>query len=49
MLIIRDGEFIRLTRRDRQRRKQSDRQIFADALLNPVPPSDQAIKDARWY
>jgi hypothetical protein len=40
MLIIKDGEFIRLTRRDRQ--------VFADALLNPVPPSDRVVNNA-WY
>jgi uncharacterized protein (DUF1778 family) len=39
--IIKDGEFIELTNRDRQ--------FFADALLNPVPPSDQAMADALWY
>jgi uncharacterized protein (DUF1778 family) len=39
--IIKDGEFIELTDRDRQ--------VFAEALLNPVPPSDQAYADAQWY
>jgi uncharacterized protein (DUF1778 family) len=39
--IIKDGEFIELTSRDRQ--------AFADALLNLVPPSDQSIADAHWY
>ncbi len=39
--IIKDGEFIELTNRDRQ--------VFADALLNPVPPSERSIADARWY
>lgn len=39
--IVKDGEFIELTNRDRQ--------VFADALLNPLPPSDRAIADARWY
>jgi uncharacterized protein (DUF1778 family) len=41
MLIVKDGEFVRLTRHDRQ--------VFVDALLNPVPPSDRAVNDARWY
>jgi hypothetical protein len=41
MLIMTDGEFVELTRRDRQ--------AFADALLNPVPPSDRAVADALWY
>jgi hypothetical protein len=41
MLVIKDGEFTELTERDRQ--------AFADALLNLVPPSDQAVNDARWY
>jgi uncharacterized protein (DUF1778 family) len=41
MQIIKDSEFIDLTNRDRQ--------AFADALLNPVPPSDRAVADARWY
>jgi hypothetical protein len=39
--IVKDGEFIELTNRDRQ--------VFADALLNPLPPSDRAVADARWY
>jgi uncharacterized protein (DUF1778 family) len=39
--IVKDGEFIELTNRDRQ--------VFADALLNPLPPSSQAVADARWY
>jgi uncharacterized protein (DUF1778 family) len=41
MMIIKDRDFIRLTKRDRQ--------TFADALLDPVPPSDRAVNDARWY
>jgi hypothetical protein len=41
MLIMMDGEFVELTRRDRQ--------AFADALLNPVPLSDRAVADALWY
>jgi uncharacterized protein (DUF1778 family) len=39
--IVKDGEFIELTNRDRQ--------VFADALLNPLPPSSQAVADAHWY
>jgi uncharacterized protein (DUF1778 family) len=39
--IVKDGEFIELTNRDRQ--------VFADALLNLLPPSDRAVADARWY
>jgi uncharacterized protein (DUF1778 family) len=39
--IIKDGELIELTDRDRQ--------VFAEALLNPAPPSDQACADAQWY
>jgi uncharacterized protein (DUF1778 family) len=39
--IVKDGEFIELTNRDRQ--------VFADALLNPLPPSNRAVADARWY
>jgi uncharacterized protein (DUF1778 family) len=39
--IVKDGEFIELTNRDRQ--------VFADTLLNPLPPSDRAVADARWY
>jgi uncharacterized protein (DUF1778 family) len=39
--IVKDGEFIELTNRDRQ--------VFADALLNPLPPSSQAVADAYWY
>jgi uncharacterized protein (DUF1778 family) len=41
MQIVKDGEFIELTNRDRQ--------VFADALLNPLPPSDLAVADALWY
>jgi uncharacterized protein (DUF1778 family) len=41
MQIIKDGKFIELTRRDRQ--------FFADALLNPLPPSERAVADALWY
>jgi zinc transporter ZupT len=26
-----------------------DRLVFAEALLNPDPPSERAIADARWY
>ncbi|NJM76949.1 MAG: DUF1778 domain-containing protein [Acaryochloridaceae cyanobacterium RU_4_10] len=39
--IVKDRESIELTDRDRQ--------VFADALLNPVPPSDRAYADAQWY
>jgi uncharacterized protein (DUF1778 family) len=39
--IIKDSEFIELTAQDRQ--------VFAEALLNPAPPSDQAYADAQWY
>jgi uncharacterized protein (DUF1778 family) len=39
--IIKDRELIELT--------DLDRQVFADALLNPVPPSDRAYADAQWY
>jgi uncharacterized protein (DUF1778 family) len=39
--IIKDGELIELTDRDRQ--------AFAEALLNPAPPSDRACADAQWY
>jgi uncharacterized protein (DUF1778 family) len=39
--IVKDGELIELTNRDRQ--------VFADALLNPPPPSDRAVADASWY
>jgi hypothetical protein len=38
---IKDLEPIELTLRDRL--------VFAEALLNPVPPSNRAIEDARWY
>jgi uncharacterized protein (DUF1778 family) len=38
---ILDSETITLTDRDRQ--------AFAAALLNPPPPSERAIADARWY
>jgi uncharacterized protein (DUF1778 family) len=38
---IRDSELIALTDRDRQ--------AFAAALLNPPPPSERAIADAKWY
>jgi hypothetical protein len=41
MLVIKDGEFTELSGRDRQ--------AFADALLNLVPPSDRAVNNARWY
>jgi uncharacterized protein (DUF1778 family) len=39
--IIKDREFIELTDLDRQK--------FAEALLNPVPPSDRSYADAQWY
>jgi uncharacterized protein (DUF1778 family) len=39
--IIKDRELIELT--------DLDRQAFAEALLNPVPPSDHAYADAQWY
>jgi uncharacterized protein (DUF1778 family) len=39
--IIKDREFLELTARDRQ--------AFADALLNPPPPSETAYADAQWY
>jgi uncharacterized protein (DUF1778 family) len=38
---IKDSEFIELTDRDRK--------IFAEALLNPSPPSNQSILDTNWY
>jgi uncharacterized protein (DUF1778 family) len=38
---ILDSELIALTDRDRQ--------AFAAALLNPPPPSERAIADAKWY
>ncbi len=38
---IKDSEFIELTDRDRQ--------LFAEALLNPPLPSEQSIQDANWY
>jgi uncharacterized protein (DUF1778 family) len=38
---IKDRELIELTQRDRL--------VFAEALLNPAPPSERAIADARWY
>jgi hypothetical protein len=41
MPIVMDGEFVELTMRDRQ--------AFANALLNPVPPSDRAVANALWY
>ncbi len=41
MQIIKDRELIELTDRDRQ--------VFADALLNPPTPSDRAYADAQWY
>jgi uncharacterized protein (DUF1778 family) len=39
--IIKDREFLELTDRDRA--------IFADALLNPLAPSETAYADAQWY
>jgi uncharacterized protein (DUF1778 family) len=39
--IIKDRELIELT--------DLDQQAFAEALLNPVPLSDQAYADAQWY
>ena len=38
---IKDRELIELTMRDRL--------VFAEALLHPAPPSEQAIADAGWY
>jgi uncharacterized protein (DUF1778 family) len=38
---IKDRELIELTDRDRL--------VFAEALLNPEPPSQQGIADAKWY
>jgi uncharacterized protein (DUF1778 family) len=37
---IKDRELIELTARDRL--------VFAEALLNSVPPSERAIADAKW-
>ncbi|MUG95944.1 DUF1778 domain-containing protein [Scytonema sp. UIC 10036] len=39
--IIKDHEFLELTERDRA--------TFAEALLNPAIPSEQANADAQWY
>jgi uncharacterized protein (DUF1778 family) len=39
--IIKDREIIELTERDRA--------TFANALLNPPSPSEQAYADAQWY
>lgn len=39
--IVKDSELIELTNRDRQ--------VFAEALLNPSHPSEQAFADAQWY
>lgn len=39
--IVKDSELIELTDRDRQ--------AFAEALVNLVPPSDGAYVDAQWY
>ena len=36
-----DREVIELTDRDRL--------VFAEALLNPEPPSERGIADAKWY
>jgi uncharacterized protein (DUF1778 family) len=38
---IKDRELIELTDRDRL--------VFAEALLNPDPPSERGIADAKWY
>ena len=38
---IKERELLELTARDRQ--------VFANALLNPPIPSDRAISDAQWY
>ena len=38
---IKDRELIELTDRDRL--------VFAEALLNPDPPSKRGIADAKWY
>jgi uncharacterized protein (DUF1778 family) len=38
---IKDRELIELTDRDRL--------VFAEALLNTEPPSEQGIADAKWY
>ena len=39
--IIKDRELLQLTERDRQ--------VFAEALLNPPAPSETAYADAQWY
>lgn len=39
--IIKDHELLELTNRDRQ--------VFAEALLNPPTPSAQAYTDVQWY
>lgn len=39
--IIKDHQFLELTERDRA--------TFAEALLNPPVPSEQAYTDAQWY
>ncbi len=41
MQIVKDCELIELTQRDRQ--------VFANALLNPSAPGDRAYADAQWY
>jgi uncharacterized protein (DUF1778 family) len=38
---IKDRELIELTDRDRL--------VFAEALLNPDPPNERGIADAKWY
>jgi uncharacterized protein (DUF1778 family) len=39
--VIKDSSILELTERDRQ--------IFANALLNPPDPSKRAYADAQWY
>jgi uncharacterized protein (DUF1778 family) len=39
--IVKEHEFLELTERDRL--------AFANALLNPSPPSETACTDAQWY
>lgn len=41
MQIFKDREILELT--------DPDRQVFANALLNPSAPSDRAYADAQWY
>jgi uncharacterized protein (DUF1778 family) len=41
MEIIKNHALLELT--------QSDRAVFASALLDSNPPSEQALADAQWY